>query len=59
MTIQENNKNFQIQLIKQAEKSRIKYLTLSSRNMTHYEERLALEHITRAIHFENIAKDLL
>jgi hypothetical protein len=59
MTIQENNKNFQIQLIKQAEKSRMKYLTLSSRNMTPYEEKIALEHITRAYHFENIAKNML
>ncbi len=46
-------------LVNQAHKSRMKYQSLSSKKMTMYEEQLALEHITRANHFENIAKKLL
>tara|TARA_Y100001936_G_scaffold85407_1_gene83796 strand:+ start:202 stop:387 length:186 start_codon:yes stop_codon:yes gene_type:complete len=59
MTIQENNRIMQIQLLKQAQKSRKKYQTLSSRNATSFEKRLAVEHLTRARHFEKIARNLL
>ena len=59
MTIQENNNQFRLQLLNQAGKSRDKYQRLSSKKMNEYESQIALEHITRAIHFENIAKDLL
>ena len=57
--IKENNEQMQRHLVNQAHKSRMKYQSLSSKKMTMYEEQLALEHITRANHFENIAKKLL
>tara|TARA_R100000388_G_scaffold47110_1_gene35583 strand:+ start:1292 stop:1477 length:186 start_codon:yes stop_codon:yes gene_type:complete len=59
MTIQENNRIMQVQLLNQAKKSREKYEVLSTRNATSFEQRLAIEHLTRAIHFENIARNML
>lgn len=59
MTIQENNRIMQVQLLNQAKKSREKYEVLSTRNATAFEQRLAVEHLTRAIHFENIARNML
>ena len=59
MTIQENNHVMRKQLLAQAEKSRSAYIQLSSRPMSAFQSQLAIEHLTRADLFENIAYNLL
>jgi len=46
------------QLLNQAEKSRQRYINLSKAKDEH-KQRLAVENLTRAIHFEHIAHNLL
>jgi hypothetical protein len=59
MTIQENNRVMRNQLLNQAQKSREMYEALTKHNATFFDKRLAVEHLTRAIHFENVARNLL
>lgn len=58
MTIQENNAIMKRQLLNQAEKSRQRYVDLSHAKDKH-KQQLAVENLTRAIHFEQIAYNLL
>ena len=58
MSIQENNAIMKRQLLNQAKKSRQRYIDLSNAKEEH-KQRLAVENLTRAIHFENIAHNLL
>ena len=57
MTIQENNRMMQAQLKQQAEKSRQTFQRLIVSNKEH-DKRLAMEHYTRAEHFEKIAQTM-
>jgi len=59
MTIQENNSMMQRQLRQQANKSREQYERISSSRPTAQQRKLAIEHLTRAIHFDEIANNLL
>lgn len=58
MTIQENNASMKRQLLNQAKISRQRYETLSVSRDAH-KQRLAIENLTRAIHFEAIAHNIL
>lgn len=58
MTIQENNASMKRQLLNQAKISRQRYETLSVSRDAH-KQQLAIENLTRAIHFEAIAHNIL
>ena len=59
MTIQENNSMMQRQLRQQANKSREQYERIYGSSPTAQQKKLAIEHLTRAIHFDEIANNLL
>ena len=58
MSIQENNSLMKSQLLTQAQKCRQRYEQLSSSNES-FKRQLAIENLTRAVHFESIAHNLL
>jgi hypothetical protein len=59
MTIQENNAIMQRQLLNVAAKCRQRYTDLIEFKKDSRKQQLAIENLTRAIHFENIAHNLL